>query len=97
MEFGTRPHPIEGDPLVFTVGGETVYTQSVDHPGTDPNPFMRPAAAAVERQLQGIADGSDSVEEFVKKAALLLEREAKERAPVDTGTLRASIEARRDE
>lgn len=97
IEFGTDPHPIEGDPLVFTVDGETVFAQSVDHPGTDPQPFMRPAAEAVERQLQGLADDADSVEEFVGEAAFLLEREAKDRVAVDDGDLKASIETRREQ
>ena len=94
MEFGTQPHPISGDPLAFTVDGETVFAQTVDHPGTKAQPFMQPSIEAVERQLAALAESSDSLEEFVKKAAFAVEAEAKKRAPVDDGDLRASIEAR---
>lgn len=94
VEFGTQPHPISGDPLAFTVDGETVFAQTVDHPGTDPQPYLRPALEAVERQLAALADSSDSLEEFVKKAAFAVEAEAKKRAPVDDGDLKDSIEAR---
>lgn len=46
VEFGTRPHVIkpktQGGALQF--GGVT--TRAVQHPGTAPRPFMRPAADA---------------------------------------------------
>lgn len=47
VEMGTKPHVIKpkspGGVLVFKVGGKTVYARSVNHPGTKPQPFMRPA------------------------------------------------------
>jgi hypothetical protein len=47
VEMGTKPHKIvpksQGGVLVFTVGGKKVYARSVNHPGTKPQPFMRPA------------------------------------------------------
>lgn len=46
VEFGSRPHIITADSadvLTFTVNGQTVYTESVSHPGTEAQPFLRPA------------------------------------------------------
>lgn len=48
QEFGTAPHVIEprtpGGVLVFRGSdGSTVYTTRVQHPGTPPRPFLRPA------------------------------------------------------
>ncbi len=31
---GTQPHEITGDPLVFEIGGQTIFVTRVDHPGT---------------------------------------------------------------
>lgn len=48
VEFGTSPHvivPKTGRVLVFQVGGRTVYARKVRHPGTKPEPYMRPALA----------------------------------------------------
>lgn len=61
VEFGTRPHEIrpreQGGALQF--GGVT--TRSVQHPGTRPRPFMRPAVdlklpAAIEAITAKIRD-----------------------------------------
>ena len=50
VEFGTKPHVIRpkkpGGVLVFKIGGTTVYTKKVNHPGTDPNPYVQPAFEA---------------------------------------------------
>jgi len=97
LEFGTAPHTIEGDPLVFTIDGETVFVDRVEHPGTDPQPFMRPALRAAERDLQRIANASGSLEEFVSGVAFRVEAEARKRAPRDTGELARSIEAQKVE
>ena len=44
---GTPPHVIvprgPGYPLRFVIGGRTIYTYRVNHPGTKPNPFMQRA------------------------------------------------------
>lgn len=40
VDEGTDPHPIEGNPLLaFEWGGVQVIVHSVNHPGTDPQPF----------------------------------------------------------
>jgi HK97 gp10 family phage protein len=50
VEFGTRPHEIRPkNPkgyLVFKMNGKTVYTRLVHHPGTQPQPYVRPAFEA---------------------------------------------------
>lgn len=46
VEYGTQPHlitPNTGDYLKFESDGETVYTHFANHPGTDPQPYLRPA------------------------------------------------------
>lgn len=46
LEFGTESHvivPDDAEALRFEVGGETVFAQRVNHPGTPPQPFFRPA------------------------------------------------------
>jgi hypothetical protein len=53
MEHGTDPHLIEADQaeeLAFTVGGETVFTKTVEHPGT---PAVRFVSKARERVAGG--------------------------------------------
>jgi hypothetical protein len=56
VEDGTEPHPItpdEADALVFEGDdGEPVFADSVDHPGTEPQPFMRPGFEAMVRELR---------------------------------------------
>ncbi len=40
VDEGTAPHEIQGNPLLaFDFGGTTVIVHSVQHPGTDPDPF----------------------------------------------------------
>lgn len=96
VELGTAPHTITADSgyLSFTVDGEQVFAKSVDHPGTPAQPYMRPAARAVERDLPTIAKASSSIEDLIRRAAIQIEAEAKRRAPVDDGDLRASIQFR---
>ena len=56
VESGTEPHPItpdEADALVFEGDdGEPVFADSVDHPGTEPQPFMQPGFEAMVRELR---------------------------------------------
>lgn len=35
IDEGTKPHVIEGNPLVFTINGVQVFTTMVNHPGTE--------------------------------------------------------------
>lgn len=47
VEFGTQPHEIRpkrpDGVLRFQVNGQWVYAKVVHHPGTKPEPFVRPA------------------------------------------------------
>lgn len=53
FEYGSAPHTIEGEdgPLVFeTADGETVFVESVEHPGTDALLYMTTAKQEVTTQ-----------------------------------------------
>lgn len=45
VEFGTSAHTITADSgvLAWETEGETHFARSVQHPGTEPQPFLRPA------------------------------------------------------
>lgn len=91
VEFGTAPHTITGDPLAFPDGtGGTAFATEVQHPGTDPQPHVRPGARATEGELARLAVQANSLEEFLDMAALHMEGEIKRRTPVESGNLRGS-------
>jgi HK97 gp10 family phage protein len=53
-EFGGNAYEIKpksGQYLKFQVGGKTVFTKKVMHPGIEPRPFMRPAVEEVMGEL----------------------------------------------
>ncbi len=51
LEDGTRPHKIQGNPLLaFTIGGRKVVVRSVNHPGT---PAYEPFRKGTETLRQG--------------------------------------------
>jgi hypothetical protein len=58
-------------------------------------PHVRPGADKTRAQLGRLAVSADSLDEFLRKAALTLEGEIKQAAPVDTGTLRSSYQTER--
>lgn len=103
VEFGTDPHLItpddaealkfEGKILPGVPETETIFATRVLHPGTDAQPFMRPALRYIERNAARFATDADSLEQLIGKLAFKLERRAKREAPVDDGNLRASIAA----
>lgn len=79
----------------WTVGPTVDYAKYQEY-GTafhPPQPFMRPAAQTVQANIGTHVRGASSLDDAIKSAAMAVEREAKERAPVDTGQLRASIQA----
>jgi hypothetical protein len=50
---GTKPHqirPVRARALRFTIGGQVVFARLVNHPGTKPNDFLRPALRAAARE-----------------------------------------------
>ena len=94
VEFGSQPHEITtdgADALHFTVNGTEVFATEVEHPGTEPQPFLRPASDATDRQAQSIVKDSDSLHDAIERLAAHVERVAKQKAPVDTGNLKMSI------
>lgn len=94
VEFGTKPHTIEPDTagaLRFRVDGVEVITQHVDHPGTEPRAFMRPAAEATARSIDGLALEAGDLKELTDDIADLVRAYAQSFAPKDTGELAASI------
>lgn len=50
VEFGTSPHVIlpKGKALKFKVGGKTIFAKRINHPGTNAQPFFRPALDQVK-------------------------------------------------
>lgn len=98
MEFGSERHDITPDTapaLHFWVDGVEVYTDFVDHPGTDPRPYMRPGAEAAARGTASIVATSDDLEEVTEKLAEHVRDVARRLAPKDTGRLAASITVHR--
>lgn len=98
MEFGSKRHDItpntEGA-LHFWVDGVEVITRYVDHPGTEPRPFMRPGAEGAARQGRAVASRSNDLQQFVEYLAEEVQRIARRLAPEKTGRLKASITVRR--
>lgn len=81
----------------YVVGTNVEYSVYVEY-GTSSQqaqPYMRPALERAIRDFDTYANSADSPKELVEKLALRVEREAKEEVPVDTSTLRNSIEAER--
>lgn len=61
VEYGTRPHvilPKNAKALSFKINGETVVTKKVNHPGTDPSPFVRPV---LYNKFQSIAEKAKEI------------------------------------
>lgn len=49
VEFGTRPHSIDVRSASVLTNGSQFFGRHVDHPGTDAQPFLRPALDAALR------------------------------------------------
>lgn len=58
VEFGTRPHlilPKRAKALRFEVDGEVVFARRVQHPGTQPQPYLFPAVyEAIPELIEGL-------------------------------------------
>lgn len=94
VEFGTDPHVIEAkdaEALHFEWKGQEIFVQSVQHPGTEPQPYMRPAARQVRSNAEQYIESAEDITDLVKIAAIAGVRFAKQDAPVDDGDLRNSI------
>lgn len=94
-----------GTDAVYVVGSDVEYSihQELGTRDMAPNPFLQPAKRDAERNLGRIAQQASSGDDLVRRVALYVEKRAKHYATtgvppgpdVDTGTLRASIEAER--
>lgn len=61
VEEGSRPHtilPSKKRMLAFKINGKMVFARKVNHPGSRPYPFMRPA---LEQNVRQIGDFYDQV------------------------------------
>lgn len=87
---------LAGD-TVYVVGTNVEYAihQEYGTKNMDAQPYLRPAARAVQRSIPRIADQKDpaTVEELIKVVALEIENLAARFAPVDSGNLQGSISA----
>lgn len=98
MEFGSVRHditPNTAGALHFWVDGVEVITSFVDHPGTEPNPYMRPGAEGAARQIAPIVATNNDLEGVTEALAEKVQEIARRLAPRDTGRLAASISVRR--
>jgi phage gpG-like protein len=80
----------------YVVGTNVEYAVYVEF-GTSRNqaqPYLRPAVERAVRSMDQLSV-ADSPEEIAQRLALKIEAEAKREAPVDTGTLKASITAQK--
>jgi hypothetical protein len=60
LEFGTRPHPIfpvNGKFLAFELGGKTIFTRQVMHPGTRAYGFIDATSAYLESEIRELQAG----------------------------------------
>lgn len=89
----TKP---DGD-ATWQVGTDVEYAVYVEY-GTkhmEAQPYLRPALNQTMREADALAEQADDVDELVELIAESVAAKAKDKAPVDTGTLMNSIEAER--
>lgn len=58
VEFGSRPHPITAMVRFFWESAGRMWTPGegwINHPGTQPQPYMRPAFEIIKRKMSDIA------------------------------------------
>lgn len=88
----------DSEDVVYVVGTNVEYAAYVEF-GTSKmsaQPYLRPAARQVARDPERyISEDYESVTGFIRALALAIEREATQKAPVDTGNLQDSIRAQR--
>ena len=52
VEYGTRPHIIRAKNAKALSNGSIIFGKKVNHPGTKPQPFLRPALDENEDKIQ---------------------------------------------
>lgn len=86
-----------GTDAVYVVGTNVEYSVYVEF-GTSrmpAQPYLRPAAQEVGRELDALAREHGTGDALVRAVALEIERRAKIHVPVDTGNLQGSIQTER--
>ncbi|WP_408954735.1 hypothetical protein [Natroniella sp. ANB-PHB2] len=81
----------------WVVGTGSSYAVYVEYgaENMEAQSYMRRAAKEVLKELPRLEREADGINDLIKKVALRIERLAKKYCPVDTGNLKASIEAER--
>lgn len=80
--------------VTYRVGSDVSYSVHVEF-GTSrmqAQPYLRPAVETAMSDIDQLADAADSPEELVKLLAEEIADVARQKAPVDTGRLKNSIE-----
>jgi len=54
VNAGTKPHTITGHPLVFEIGGITIFTTKVHHPGTKPLDITEKTVDHMIKKIKGL-------------------------------------------
>lgn len=84
-----------GPSAEWVVGTNVEYAPYVEF-GTSrmgAQPYLRPAVDRARGNIDSIAGNADSLDEALRLIALDIEKESKNRCPVDTGHLKGSIAA----
>lgn len=84
-----------GTDAVYVVGSNVEYAihQEFGTSEMSAQPYLRPAVRETQRNIGKLARQASTGDELIKLVALDIEKRAKQKAPVDTGNLRNSIRA----
>jgi len=61
VDMGTKPHTITGSPLAFNIGGVTIFTTKVDHPGTKALDITEKTIDHMNGMIRGLEKELDKV------------------------------------
>lgn len=92
VEWGTASHEITVNTAPVLTNGTDFFGKKVNHPGTDPQPYFRPAADATGAAMGRLALAANSLDEFLQLTSNYFYGEAVTRTPVDTGQLKRAWE-----
>lgn len=92
VEFGTAAHEISVNSAPVLTNGTEFFGKTVQHPGTDPQPMLRPAADVTAANMGRIARTADDLDQFLQLTSDYFYGEVVSRTPVDTGRLKNAWE-----